>query len=181
MAEKNNDNEKSSIFKRELKDFFNTSFKFSKKGLKKAGEAISDFGDTSVIKIDIAKYNLKLEKNYLELGKLCAESFTKGKKASISKKDEDVVKILESIEKLRKSIEDAENKLNPKTDGGVKKASAAKKASVKKPAEKKSVEKKTSEKKTSVKKTAEKKAPAKKTAANKKSSSSSDKTIVMGS
>ncbi|MBQ0040377.1 MAG: hypothetical protein KBS64_08125 [Treponema sp.] len=157
MADKKDTSAK---IKKELKDFFDSSLEASKKGLKKAGIAISEFGDTSVIKIDITKYKVKLEKKYEELGKLCAKLLIDEKKASFAKKDEDVAALLESIKQLKDKVAAKEKELKAHN----KKEASAKKGEAKKPAAKKTVKKETATKK------AVKKAPAKK--------GSSDKTIV---
>lgn len=67
MASKKTDSEKTSAFKKEIRELLDSGLKASKKGLRKASKAISEFGDVSVIKIDITKFKVKLEKNMLSL------------------------------------------------------------------------------------------------------------------
>ena len=81
------DSETAKKIKKELKEFLDTSIAASKKSLKKAGVALSDLGDEAVIKIDVTKLKLKLEKNYTELGKICADALLEEKKIFRIKKD----------------------------------------------------------------------------------------------
>ena len=56
-------------FARTLKQYIDKGVEASKKGLKTAGTAISEFGDKSVVKIDISHLKGQLEKKYQELGR----------------------------------------------------------------------------------------------------------------
>ena len=58
-------------FKEKFLDFIDKSVDSSKRGIKKAGEKINDFGDRSVQKIELSQQKSKLEKLYKEFGKIC--------------------------------------------------------------------------------------------------------------
>ena len=49
-----------------MKDFFDKSVEASKSAFEKAGDAVQDFGDKSVAKIEIKKLEAKLEKQMAE-------------------------------------------------------------------------------------------------------------------
>lgn len=136
MAAKKN-SETAKKIKKELKEFLDTSIAASKKSLKKAGVALSDLGDEAVIKIDVTKLKLKLEKNYTELGKICADALLEEKKASVSKKTEKVEDILDVVKTLKEKIALKEKELkshskNKGTKASPKKAEAAAGATKKK-------------------------------------------------
>ena len=61
------------LFAKTLKQYLDKSVEVSKKGLKSAGSAISEFGDKSVNKIDIVQLKNRLVKKYQELGQAVAE------------------------------------------------------------------------------------------------------------
>ncbi len=64
-------------FKDKFLDFIDKSVDSSKRGIKKAGEKINDFGDRSVQKIELSQQKSKLEKLYNEFGKECFLAFDK--------------------------------------------------------------------------------------------------------
>ena len=169
MASKKTDSEKTSAFKKEIRELLDSGLKASKKGLRKASKAISEFGDVSVIKIDITKFKVKLEKKYVEFGKLCSTILIDRKTTSVTKKTEGVEELIAEIEKLKKKISDEEKKLKEKSKSKSGKSAAsdktvvalpAKKSAAKSKADKKTAsktEKKSESKKTEPKKTASKK------------------------
>lgn len=150
MASKKTESEKTVVFKKEIKELLDSGIKASKKGLKKAGAALSEFGDVSVIKIDITKYKVKLEKKYVELGKICSEILLDKKTGSVGRKTEGVEEILAEVEKLKKKISAEEKKLKEKSKKDAKTAPAkkttAKNTDSKKPAVKATAKKSASKK-----------------------------------
>ena len=60
------------LFAKNLKQYLDKGVEVSKKGLKTAGSAISEFGDKSVNKIDIVQLKNRLVKKYQELGQAVA-------------------------------------------------------------------------------------------------------------
>lgn len=65
------------LFAKNLKQYLDKGVEVSKKGLKTAGSAISEFGDKSVNKIDIVQLKNRLAKKYQELGQAVAEQLRK--------------------------------------------------------------------------------------------------------
>ena len=62
-------------FMDKVKDFMDKGVEVSKSALSKAGEAVQDFGDKSVTKIEIKKLENKLEKLICELGSYVFDKF----------------------------------------------------------------------------------------------------------
>lgn len=96
-----------------VKGFFGKSASVSKNVAKKAGSAIQDFSDKSVVKIEIKQFESKKKAKYSELGKYVAESFTTGEKKTLKNTDETVSKILEEIQNYEKEIQKRQNALVP--------------------------------------------------------------------
>lgn len=96
-----------------VKGFFGKSAVVSRKAVKKAGNAIQDFSDKSVVKIEIKQFENKKKAKYSELGKYTAESFMEGNKKTLKSTDETVVKILEEIQSYDKEIQKRQNALVP--------------------------------------------------------------------
>lgn len=131
MSAKKIDSEKTEKIMKDLKGLWDSGVAAAKKGLKKSGDAISEFGDYSVMKIDSAKYAVQLEKKYYELGKICAALFFDSEKASVTKKSEGVSEKLEEIKNLMDKVSAIEKELDKfskskETDGKESKKSSAK-------------------------------------------------------
>ncbi len=94
-------------FARTLKQYIDKGVEASKKGLKTAGTAISEFGDKSVVKIDISHLKGQLEKKYQELGRAVADQLMEDG-ISISKDSLVVSEKLSSINELKKKIQEKE-------------------------------------------------------------------------
>lgn len=98
------------LFAKTLKQYLDKSVEVSKKGLKSAGSAISEFGDKSVNKIDIVQLKSRLEKKYQELGQAVAEQLAEDG-ISISKDSLVVSEKLSSIKELKEKIHEKEASL----------------------------------------------------------------------
>ena len=96
------------LFAKTLKQY--KSVEVSKKGLKSAGSAISEFGDKSVNKIDIVQLKNRLVKKYQELGQAVAEQLAEDG-ISISKDSIVVSEKLSSIKELKEKIHEKEEAL----------------------------------------------------------------------
>ena len=94
-------------FAKTLKQYLDKGVEASKKGLKNAGTAISEFGDKSVNKIDIVQLKNRLEKKYQELGQAVAEQLAEDG-ISISKDSLVVSEKLSSINELKEKIHEKE-------------------------------------------------------------------------
>ena len=98
------------IFAKTLKQYLDKGVEASKKGLKTAGSAISEFGDKSVNKIDIVQLKNRLEKKYQELGQAVADQLAE-EGISISKDSLVVSEKLSSINELKEKIHEKEEAL----------------------------------------------------------------------
>lgn len=98
------------LFAKTLKQYLDKSVEVSKKGLKSAGSAISEFGDKSVNKIDIVHLKNHLVKKYQELGQVVAEQLAEDG-ISISKDSIVVSEKLSSIKELKEKIHEKEEAL----------------------------------------------------------------------
>ena len=98
------------LFAKNLKQYLDKGVEVSKKGLKTAGSAISEFGDKSVNKIDIVQLKNRLAKKYQELGQAVAEQLAEDG-ISISKHSIVVSEKLSSIKELKEKIHEKEEAL----------------------------------------------------------------------
>lgn len=95
------------LFAKTLKQYLDKGVEASKKGLKTAGSAISEFGDKSVNKIDIVQLKSRLEKKYQELGQAVADQLAEDG-ISISKDSLVVSEKLSAINELKEKINEKE-------------------------------------------------------------------------
>lgn len=98
------------LFAKNLKQYLDKGVEVSKKGLKTAGSAISEFGDKSVNKIDIVQLKNRLVKKYQELGQAVAEQLVEDG-ISVSKDSLVVSEKLSSIKELKEKIHEKEEAL----------------------------------------------------------------------
>lgn len=98
------------LFAKNLKQYLDKGVEVSKKGLKSAGSAISEFGDKSVNKIDIVQLKNRLVKKYQELGQAVAEQLVEDG-ISVSKDSIVVSEKLSSIKELKEKIHEKEEAL----------------------------------------------------------------------
>lgn len=98
------------LFAKTLKQYLDKSVEVSKKGLKSAGSAISEFGDKSVNKIDIVQLKNRLVKKYQELGQAVVEQLAEDG-ISISKDSLVVSEKLSAINELKEKINEKEASL----------------------------------------------------------------------
>lgn len=154
-------------FKLKVLSVISKTVKVSKKGLKSAGQAISDFGDKSVLKIENSQIRARIEKKYAELGSYVYAALISKNPADISMKNADVKSIVSDIDRFFSQVSKNETSIKAvdKKRGKTSASSTAKKPAKK--AEKSgTAAKKTAPaaKKTAVKKPAQtaQKAPVKK-------------------
>lgn len=83
----------------------------SKKALGKAGNAVQDFSDKSVIRIEKHQFEVKKDDQIKKLGNLALERFLNDSSATLSAGEDAVVSILEEIRKLNDDIALREGKL----------------------------------------------------------------------
>ena len=161
MTDKKNENSAKNSEKKETVESFKQKFlslisrtvKVSRKGLKSAGQAISDFGDKSVLKIENTQIRSRIEKKYIELGTYVYVALTSKKSVDVSLKNSDIKNLVSEIDKYFSQVSENEVSIKAVDQKREKNASSstAKKApakpesgtvSVKKPASKTSAAKK---------------------------------------
>lgn len=98
-------------FVESVKKFFGKSAQASKNAAVKAGTAIQNFSDKSVVKIEIKQFENKKKNCYSELGKYVADSFMVQEKKTLKSTDEEVKKILAEINKCDEEIKKRQNAL----------------------------------------------------------------------
>lgn len=155
--------EKTASFFESVKKTFDRGLKASKKALGVAGDAVQDFSDKSVLRIEKMQLETKQKKQFEMLGEHAYKALS-SKASSLKATDTKVKAFLAEITRLAEEIKVREDAL--KDNGTAKKASPKTAA---KPAAKKAPAKKTVSKAPAKKaaKPAAKKAPAKKPAAKK--------------
>lgn len=163
MKEETKDKTKS--FFESVKKTFDRGIKASKKALGVAGDAVQDFSDKSVLRIEKMQLETKQKKQFELLGEYSYKVLS-SKNSSVKSTDTKVKAFLTEISRLADEIKIREDGL--KDDGTAKKASSktvakapAKKTAAKKTASKPAAKKSTAAKKPAAKKPAAKKAPAK--------------------
>ena len=90
----------------------------SKKAIGKAGVAMQDFSDKSVIRIEKHQLETKLEAEYIRLGELVAARFLAEPSASVSASEDTVASIIKEISRYNEEIKKREETLaeeHPKT------------------------------------------------------------------
>lgn len=154
--------QKTKTFFDKVKKTFDRGINASKKALGVAGDAVQDFSDKSVLRIEKMQLETKQKKQFEMLGEY-AYRILSSKNSSLKASDDKVSNIMKEIKRLASEIKIRED--------GLKEESAVKKTAVDN-SEKKSASKSAVKKTVSSKKTA----AAKKTSANKPASKKISKT-----
>ena len=97
-----------------VKDFMDKGVEVSKTALTKASEAVQDFGDKSVIRIDIKKLESKLEKLINELGSYFYDKIASENAESVYASDEKVASIIKNINEIKSQIASKTEELEKK-------------------------------------------------------------------
>lgn len=104
-----------SMDKEEIREKLKTSMdkvlESSKKALGKAGNAVQDFSDKSVIRIEKHQFEVKKDEQIKKLGTLTYEKFINDDTASLSAGEETVIAIIEEIRRLNAEIAQRDEKL----------------------------------------------------------------------
>lgn len=120
---KDSTKEKAKGFLSSITSALDKGWNASKNALGKAGNAVQDFSDKSVVAIEKKQFENKRKKEVTELGELVYTKFNK-KAMSISPKEADVANLLSSIKNCEKEISKREKMLkeaDPETKEEVKK------------------------------------------------------------
>ncbi len=111
-TEKESTSQGNSEFGKKVMDYFDKGLKASYKGLKNAGVVLSEFGDKSVIKIDISKLRSKLEKLYREIGKLTTDKLLSNESDAITKDTEEISDKIAEVAEIKNKIRAKEEELS---------------------------------------------------------------------
>jgi len=95
-----------------LKSFLSKSAEVSKNAFTKAGDAVQEFSDKSVVKLDKKKLEMQKSKKLSELGALAYDAFTKDNKSTFSSSDEAAKLLIDELKVLDKQIEEKEELLS---------------------------------------------------------------------
>lgn len=95
-----------------LKNFLSKSAEVSKNAFVKAGDAVQEFSDKSVVKLDKKKLEVQKSKKLADLGCLVYESFVKESKESFSISDDAAKLLIEEIKVLDNQIEEKDKILS---------------------------------------------------------------------
>ncbi|MBR5932938.1 MAG: hypothetical protein IK002_03015 [Treponema sp.] len=102
--------EKTKTFMNKVKKVFDRGIVASKKALGVAGDAVQDFSDKSVLRIEKMQLETKLKKQYEMLGEYAFSVLTK--KSSVSITDTKVSSALKEIKRINSEIKIRENALS---------------------------------------------------------------------
>ena len=97
-----------------VKDFMDKGVEVSKTALTKAGDAVQDFSEKSVIRIDIKKLESKLEKLINELGSNVFDKFNSENAESVYASEEKIASIIKNINEVKNQIASKTEELEKK-------------------------------------------------------------------
>lgn len=103
-------------FMEKMKDVFDKGVKVSKEALSKAGDAVQDFGDKSVIRIEIKQLESKLDKEYESLGTQVHSFFQNNKEDTLSYNNAQISGVINEIDRLLAQIADRKEALRQLDD-----------------------------------------------------------------
>lgn len=103
-------------FAEKMKDLFGKSAEASKVAMNKAGNAIQEFSDKTVLKVEMNKLETKKKEAFEELGEVIYEFIDKLPEDVAS--DEKIVSLKEKISQLDSDIEKKEKALSELEDKG---------------------------------------------------------------
>lgn len=102
-------------FKEKLNESVDKVVSSAKKAIGKAGVAMQDFSDKSVIRIEKRHFESKRDAEYTKLGGLVAERFSADETASVAASEEAVAAIIAEIRHCSEEIKKREDALSEKT------------------------------------------------------------------
>ena len=98
-------------FKDEIQKYLEIGMRSSKEVISKAGEAVSKFGDESVIRVEKYQFQNQLKQEISSLGLDVLKAFEDEHKESISAGDEEIASHIEKIKNIRAEIARKEEQL----------------------------------------------------------------------
>ncbi len=109
--EKKSVKETASGIGRSILDYIDKGVAASKKGFKAAGEALSDFGDKSVLRVELGQLKGKKSKAIVRLGELAYSRLAENSEAALKAGDADVAELIAELVKLDANIQKHEKEL----------------------------------------------------------------------
>lgn len=95
-----------------MKNYLDKGVEVSKDAFSRAGTAVQDFGDKSVLRIEKKQFESKLEKEYISLGKQCFTLIKKDGEKSIEADDGRISGIIAEIERINIEIEKRDEQIS---------------------------------------------------------------------
>lgn len=92
-------------FKKQFSEGVNKVIDASKLAATKAGVALQDFSDKSVIKFEIHQFDSKMKADYTKLGKIASDRFISDAGADVRRDDSQITPIVEEIIAFKAEIE----------------------------------------------------------------------------
>jgi len=133
--------EKASKIWNDIKAGLKTGFSVTKKGLSKAGTAIQNYSDLSMVQIEKKQFESKIKKAYASLGEIVVKKLSAKNAAPLTAADADISELIKGISSLSKEISKRDKILKAADKESGTKASAKKATSKKAPAKKSSAKK----------------------------------------
>lgn len=100
-----------------VKEYFDKGIEVSKDALSKAGDAVQDFGDKSVVRIEIKQLESKLNKEYSSLGTQVYNLYSANKDEPLRFDDAHISGVLDEIQRLLNEIDARRNALQDDNSG----------------------------------------------------------------
>lgn len=100
-----------------MKEYLDKGVEVSKEALSKAGDAVQDFSDKSVTKIETHQLISRQNKEYRALGQAVLKFFEENPSASLSADNSLISGIMAEIQRLEKEIVQREESLKAKEQG----------------------------------------------------------------
>ena len=99
-------------FKTKFKDALDKFVQSSKKAFGKAGNAVQDFSDKSVTRIEKKQFESKRDAQYTKLGKIVADALIENPSAKIDFSGEEILSMIEDIKTFSAEIKSREEVLS---------------------------------------------------------------------
>ncbi|MCR5172137.1 MAG: hypothetical protein K6B73_04665 [Treponema sp.] len=91
-------------FMDDIKHYVELGVNASKDALSRAGDAVTKFGDESVIRLEKKQFESKLRNEVLEIGYSVLKAFEEDNKETLTKDDEEIAVKIQNIKKYREEI-----------------------------------------------------------------------------
>ncbi|MCI1208375.1 MAG: hypothetical protein LKF96_02895 [Treponema sp.] len=89
---------------KKMKDYLDKGAKVSKMAIDKAGGAVQDLGDKSVVRIEMKQLETKRENKISELGKSVYGIFSKNRQSSLTAESSEIAPLIAEIKKMDREL-----------------------------------------------------------------------------